>query len=411
MPLTNRNAQEVIIYYSTTQGLPPSQESTTYDAAGDRIQTVGLIDINAEQTLLEDERTMGNLTESPGPKVLGLRKSSVTLGVYLTGTNATTAPGSQVSETALSRLLKHVLGGQSRGNATTAKVGGPHSTTSVSVTSTTNLAEGQVIGIVDADDGSAIVHVRRVVALAGDLVTFDQALPFTPADGDKIVGAITHYFDESVLAASDGGAGRTSCIFVRQGHAATYGIVEYRGAKGAGKLSGFGPGESPRLEVEFQACSHRTPADTGSTGVSAISSTPAFSGTAHGIAPLVSGLEIDLGVEVVPVDAATQDSDEMAGIAGYTCRAVRPTFTFAVTPHATELLADLQAGAYKAVRLEIQHTEGKTIAIGMPRCSLDMAPKVGANGEVLATMVTLRGHHDTIDTTQLAKSPIYVGIL
>ncbi len=434
MATSKHRGTEVIIYEAATQGNSPADDSTTYDASGDRIHTVGEVDITSiDQALVEDERSVSRIFERAGQMVRGLRNTSITLSTYLTGKEATTADGSQATETALARLLEHGLGGIKRGNSTTAKVAGTHTTTSIELTSATNWEAGMLVGVIDASDNRGLVHIRRIIDLTVDVITLDRALPFTPVDGDKVVGGITIYCDQDVLEDSGAGSNRTHSIFVRKGGSSGT-VRELLGCKAALSLAALNRGELPTVALEYQCATFRTAADDGTGDVSAISSTPSFSGTLNGAAPLhmgrdtsvylddygstsatskhVNGLEVGLGVTVAPIETVTSATASMEGLAGWTLSKPDPTASMTIVPHGSEWETDLQGGTYKAFAVERRGAEGSAFAIVMPRCEVSSTPKTGDNGEVLAEQVTLRAHEDqdSVGTTDVAKSPILIGL-
>lgn len=435
MATSRHRGVEVAVWEAQSQGQHPADDSETYDSNGDRIHVVGDVDLAHEQTFHEDERSVDRIFERAGPMVGGLRNTGFTMPVYLTGKNEVTADTDAATETALARLLEHCMGAVTLGTSTTAKTSGSHSTTTVELTSTTGWAVGQVIGVIDADDNNSTVYLRRIEDISSDIVTFDQALPFTPNDGDKIPATITITFDQDVLADSDGAALRTHSIFVQKGASATA-VCEYLGGKAALSLSGLNRGELAMATLNYQFASFRTSADDGNNGDDrdAISSTPSWSGTLHGAAPVAMGpntkvylydygattadsvhasnIEINPGVEVTPIPTTTTATDNMEGLAGWSIGKPNPTASMQIVPHTDAYDTDLIAGTYKAFRLERPGGEGSAFCIGMPRCKVAATPKLDANGDVLATNIQLRGHEDTdsIGTTDLAKSPLYIGL-
>ena len=433
---TNRHrGLEIAVWEAAAQGNHPADSSETYDSNGDRFHVVGDVDLAPAQDLLDDERSVDRIFERAGQKVKGLRNTPLSYSVYITGKDEVTADTSAATETALARLLEHCMGGITLGTSTTAKVAGSHSTTTIELTSTTGWAVGQVIGCIDADDSNSTVELRRIESISGDIVTVDQAFSFTPTDGDKVPATITITFDQDVLEDSGGAADRTHSIFVQKGASSTA-VAEFLGCKAALSFTGLNRGELAQAVLSYQCASWRNSADTGSLGDDrdAISSTPAWSGTLNGDAPIsmgprtkvylydygtttaasvnASNIEINPGVEVTPIPSTTSATNNMEGLAGWSIGKPAPTASMQIVPHSDSYDTDLQAGTYKAFRLERQGAEGSSFCIGMPRCEVSATPKLDANGDVLATNISLMAHEDAdaIGTTDLAKSPMYIGL-
>lgn len=434
MATSLHRGQDIVVYEATTQGNSPADDGNTYDAEGDLIHCVGSLDVSSiEQQLLEDERSVNRLFERAGVMVKSLRNTSLSIPVYLTGKNSVTADTQSAAETASARLLEHCLGGISINKSTTAKVGGTHAAGSIELTSIDSYAVGQFIGVIDADDNQGTVHMRRVKAIASDVVTFDRPLPFTPADGDKVPGCITIYCDQDVVEDSAGAANRTHSIFVRKA-ASSAAVLELLGCKAALEIAGLNRGELPTATLAYQVATFRTSADDGTGDVSAISSTPSFDGTLHGAAPIsmgprtkmycqdygsesatsqhLSNVEVSPGITVSPIETSTSAADNMEGLAGWSIDKPAPTASFQVVPHTQDFNTDLEAETFKNFMIERQDAEGKVLAISMLYCEVSSTPKLDANGNVLATNVTLRGHEapDAVGTTDLAKTPLAIGM-
>lgn len=424
---------EAIIYEAQSQGDPPSVASETYDANGDRIHVVGNVDITGiAQTLLEDERSVDRIFERAGTMVKGLRNTSVTIPVYVTGKGEVTTGDATPTETALARLFEHGMGGISINDATTAKTAGSHSTDQVELTDSSSYSVGQFVAGVYASDTQARVWMRRVKTKVSDVITFERPLAEAPADGDKIVGCITCFFDQDVLEDSGGAADRTHSIFMRKAGSSTA-VLELLGCKGAPSITGLNRGEIPQLQMEYQVATFRTSADDGTGDVSTISSTPSFNGTLHGSAPVsmgprtkvyfddygsetatardASNLEVGMGVTVSPIETVTSSADNMEGLGGWTIGKPDPSVTFQITPHTQDFHVDLEGETYKNFMLERRAKEGNAFAISAMQCEVKATPKLSTNGDVLATDVELRCHEipDAVGTTDIAKTPLAIG--
>lgn len=427
--VSRHRGTEVISYPPTTQGLNPADDaSTTYDASGSRIHTVGDIDLSAiEQEMLEDERNTDRIFEPAGLMQRSLRNVEQPIPCYLTGKGEVTADATQASVTKLSALFGRAWGGVKRGNSTTL-AGGGHTTTVINLTSTTNLEVGMGIGLINALDTRSLVEIRRITAIAALAVTVDRAFTFTPADADKVVATITVFPDQDVLEDSGSAALITENLFIRKGGASGR-VLELLGGKAAIAFSGLNRSELALLTQNFRFATYRTAADDGTGDVSAISPTPAFSGTLLGFAPLqigrdlnvylddvgattivcqhVSNFEFDPGISFVPIETSTTCIDNLEGMAGWTIERPTPNASMQITPHTTAFETDLQAGTFKNLLYERSAPEGFAFALMMPHAEVNTTPKLGLNDEVLAEDITLKAHEDldSVGTTDVAKAP------
>jgi len=107
---------------------------------------------------------------------------SLILGV--TGSEAVTADTVQVAETSLMVLLKHALGGQTRGYSTTVDAT-VVSDVSYDVVANTGMAAGMLIAIEDAT-ATGKLYPQRVLTVSGSSLTFDEAPNFTVAQSDIV---------------------------------------------------------------------------------------------------------------------------------------------------------------------------------------------------------------------------------
>lgn len=421
-----RHKSRVAYFAETTPGTGPAD----WQASGTKIHLSAPPDVSGiEQTLLADERTVPRMNERAGPPVKGLRQTSMQVRTYWTG-HGQTVVGAQVAATALGTLLEHCLGAVHRSSATTLAAGG-HTTTVINVAATTNISVGCLIGVRDDSDTDGKVAIRRVTAIAALAVTLDEALPFTPVDGDDVVAGITAYIDPDVLEDSSGASGRTLswvCDYLASNGAAA--VVELLGTKAALSIDGFARNERPSIVLDVTAARFR---NVGQDGLAA----PSWSGSPATLGPVVLGPRTKLwlqdygattqttglhlssaswtvGVSVAPVEVITEQTAGMPGIGLFSTAPARPECEVTIVPWDDDYDVDLAASTptYKAIRVALESTEGKSIAIMFPRAQIMATPKIAQVGEVLGATVKLEAHEDAdaIGTTDLAKSPILIGL-
>lgn len=417
-------------YVESTQGTGPANGGAWVTAAasiatGARLRHVAdSLDVSGlQQATVEDERSQTTVFGKSG-KVKGLRNVSFPMGVYLTGSGATTAAASQIAATALSTFLEHMLGGSHRSNSTLL-AGGSHTTTVINVTATTNLTPGCLVMVEDATDGT--IAVRRILSIASLAVTLDEALPFTPVDGDTVRGMVTCYIDESVLVDSSGAAGRTWSWLLQKGLSGAE-AFEVNGCKTELKTIQLSRGALPMLQTETMGASFDPPGTAP---------TPTWSTTTiHGNAPVSVGPDsiwtyqtygtttlnaihvnestIEVGVPVVAVDTNTEVDDGMEGRQGYTTQPADTTIALNVVPMAATPWTDFAADTYKRLRFYKRALNGQIVCVHFSRCHIAEAPKRGTAGAVSSVGLGLVAHPDldnaSASNASLWTSKILIGI-
>lgn len=381
-----------------------------------------------EQVRVPDGAITARHNERHGQSKEGTFNGDVEAGVYLTGKNEVTADGVQVAESDVMTLLELMFGGMSRSKATLAKVAGAHDSVSVEVDSTSEMAVGQGIGVIDANgaEPTIVKPGGRITDITGDIVTFEKDIGFTIADADKVVGTATAYIVPATLA---GRAGAN--------HLATWrsepglddeAVVQLVGCAFKPALAGLNLNENLELLFTIMATLVQN------SGRDALTAT--LAGAISGDAPLVmgprtkfflqdygtatetpglhpSGVAIDPGIEVIRGLVSTSQADNAQGHWGYSTPVAVPTMEFTITPHDSEWDVDQKAGTFKVCGYWREGTEGRGIYFSMPRAELAVTPKPGTANEVRVTQLSLLGHEDVdaIGTTDLAKSPFSITLL
>lgn len=419
---TSIKPSQLAYFQEVTQGTGPA-DASAWASGGQRIRHLGeTLDVSGvEQAVVEDERSQEGIFDLEY-SIKGLRNTSFPFSVYLTGSGAATADGNQISETPLMTLLEHALGGLHRSNSTTLS-GGGHSTTTINVAAATNIIHGCLIAVEDVTDGT--IAVRRVLDVNTLAVVLDEALPFTPANGDLVHGMATLYIDETVLVDSSSGPTTFSWL-VQKGLAAALENFEFNGCKSELKTISLQRGALPVLAFETQAASFDPPGTAPS---------PSWSSDPAGFAPVsigpdtvityqtqgtttinaihVSDFQVEVGVPVVSVDTNTEVQDGMEGRQGYTTQPADTTITMNVVPFASSHWTNFAADSLRRVRFYKRANEGQIFAVHCSRCELK-PPKRGVSGAVSSNMITLRAHKDAVSSEasnqQMWRSKILIGI-
>jgi hypothetical protein len=401
---------QVAFYVETTQGTGPADGSAWVTAVGSlstgaRLRHIGeSLDVSGiEQQVVEDERSQLGVWNLES-KVKGLRNTSFPMNMYFAGSGITTSAAAQMAVTAQGVLLGHCFGGSHRCN-TTLLAGGGHTTTVINVTSATNIVRGCLVKVLDDSTGEiAWAEVTDVDTLA---ITLDEALPFTPADGDSILGTTTIFPDESVLMDSAVGPTTFSWL-IQKGSQNDLKAWELNGAKTELKSISLSRGALPLMSFETQAASFDPPQTAPN---------PTWAGaTIHGSAPVsigpdtvwvyqtygtttrnaihVSESSIEIGIPVIPDDTNTEVEDGMEGRRGYATGPADTMITLNVTPMASTPWTDFSADTYKRLRFYRRGSEGQTVCIHFSRCEL-LPPKQATASSVLTHSLTLRAHQNT----------------
>lgn len=288
MAHTHKDSKFLAFYPETTVCAPPAD----WGASGVRCEFIS-IELAPKQPLLVDPTAEGNpLAVGKRRKIKGARNVDWTLTTKFHGTGTETAVDAQVAETYLSKLLKWCYGGVHRSNSTT--ISGPGTATVPIVDDATGIIPGCMIAFEDVtspnDENMGKLHFRRVLSVNGGTkaVTLSEALPFTPADTDKVHGTLTIYADRSVL--KDAVAGPTTWHWLyRQAEDGTDLMWQLEGSVATATFQGLGAGELPSLQLAVMSANFR---HSDYDDLSAVTF-PAAAGTS---AQLVNGRDIQCSI-------------------------------------------------------------------------------------------------------------------
>lgn len=314
------------------------------------------------------------------------------------GTGTVTADTVAVAQTPLMEILEHCWGGQTRTKSTTCTGG---TALIPEIASADTIDEGVFIGFEDLGDPGR-VHIRRVIAVNALAVTLDQALPFTPANGDKAHGCCITYIDEDVLEDSTAGDRTFAWRLERSGTDAVY---EFVGTKAMLGIS-MPRNAPPALELSVFAGNFKHEDLTKET----------WTQTPSGQAPLAIGrdtklfvqvygthtstdlhcqqMAVETGVPIVPIDTVTEVDALMEGRAGYSIQPMDTTLTPVIVPQVNDWEVGLQADTMYKLRYSQIAQAGKAWAIHASRCEIGETPKFTGVNSVQGVSVKFRAHED-----------------
>ena len=374
------------------------------------------------QTPIEDTRNQG-IGFGLERKQRGLRNGEFPFDLHLHGSEAVPADDAVVVQTRVSRLLEHCLGGEHLGRRTTAKVAGTHTTTSVELTNSTDFVLGEMVNVVDAD-APLTANPRRVISIAGDIIGFDEALPFTPVDGDIVHAMITSYIDEAIIADSHAN-NNTFAWHIQKGLPALGSeLWEAQCCKSALTSIAVGRDDLMRGSIQTMFADWQGPNDLVA---------PTWSNAEEGLAGTVIGptgrlflqdygstvqksfkvesIGIDVGVPVTRIPTVTEDTANSPGTGLYAFGPAETLITLNLVHLTSALWDDWDDDVFKQMRYSTRRQAGNVMAIACPRCEVVQSPVRGQAADVSSTQVVLRAHPDTtaVATTALWRSKILIG--
>lgn len=339
----------------------------------------------------------------------------------LTGSGESFVTGDTVTESALGRLLKHALGGQSLGNHATVTV--VTSQLIIEVDDAADMAVGQVLGVRKAATPTR-VFPTVISALDGVEITLAWQVGLTIEVGDEIIGAETYYYDQAALTNPEDANASTLSILIQKGPVCW--------VAGGAHLSldsiAFEMGQQPKLTFGVLAAQGYPPGATGS-----ISGVPSWTGTIQGQADVraigrdthfrmqstatetfsessLFSFALQVGCPVLAQDGVTEAQTGMPGRIGYR---TEPAETLATVVF--ERL-DAQQTAWETPSARFNVAYWQTAPIGRCWCvimrdSFYNAPPTPQTADVNKNEVVVRASDTTSGATELANSKILIALL
>ena len=396
------NTSRLALFEETTSGTAPAD----WVASGVLGFTFGVPDISGlQQSLIEDERSRTR-TLKVFDKIKGVRSTATFSYVLAASGHAqgTIADGSQPTETFLAKVLKNALGGLAVAESTTLAAGGTHTTTSVELDDSTDYDAGSMIVLEDVDVPGT-THLRRILSKAGDIVTLDQELPFTPVDGDLVQGHLHAYVDEGVLCDSSTGNDTLS-------HAILMGGANPKAWQTVGTKTNLGEitiGSNEQIQMAFESMvgsftepnNFSAPAftqseDGGPANIGGVKMELYIQdvGTTTGACVDASELSITPGVTSARTEVVTECAAGMEGIQGYHLEQADTLINLTRVPYDTTVHDELESNDRKIVRYSSQTAAGSGWGVHFSTVEINATPTKGEAGNRLAQVVEMRAHED-----------------
>lgn len=383
-------------YQETTQGDPPAD----WDNDGTLVDHLEADPSSITQSLIEDA-TLNTRAKTKRLKIKGLKNvEGVKVGLNWHGSEVETTDTNQVTQTALAQILEHCMGGQQLGYSTTCTAG----TAAIPVVASgTGIDEGVFLGFEDQDDPGR-VHIRRVVSWnnGGLAATLDQALPFTPANGDKVHACIMSYIDEDILEDSEAGP-YTFSWRIEKGTEAVWDLM---GTKANLALQ-FPRNAPPRLDLTIMAATWRhesltketwTQTPAGKAPLAIGPGTQIFLqtyGTYTDNTYCTSSFAMEPGIAIMPIDTVvTHEGSNMEGRCGYTIGQADTTATIQIVPFDNDWETVLQNNTFKTLRYCQVAQAGKSWAVHFSRCEITETPKHGTFSNAQGVNIKFTAHED-----------------
>lgn len=415
----------VAFYAETTTGTGPADwgdDSTRID--------VTAVDFTGLLTDLQVDPRMEDAWQKVGQRQLvkGLRNTgNASVSVLFTG-NGDAAPADAASPAvgALATLIAHGLGGIHTAPSKTITGG---STTTIEVAAITGWEEGQLVGVQDVtsptSENTGRVFIRRILSFAATTVTLDEALPFTPANGDLAVGGHTLYLDPAVLVDSTGASGRTLSWY-HSGSLADDVIAAY-GCAANIALENFGRNALPTMSLDIMVGNWATstavakddPATSDGESGSIIGRHTSLwiqdYGTSTSTKFATGSIDIQTGITRSRIETVTAAGANLEGMAGYSVAAGEETLiTCATAGYTDDWEADVIAGTYKVARYACESSPGSSWAVHLSRAQVRNTPTRAEVSDVSGNNLVLLGCQDSTnasaDTAALWESKLVIGL-
>jgi len=388
MALRSVHSSRFAFYIETTQATPPVN-AAAWASDGLLIDHYEADVTEIKQELVQDTRMESRPYDHATYTMLkGLRNCAAKSSHPLHGSGVETAAAAQITETTLMKLLKHCYGGIHRSNSTTCTGG---SATEPELTAVTNIIPGCLIGFEDITSPTAAnsgkVFVRQVKSIDTLTVTLDEALPFTPANTDKVHAMATIFPSSDRIDMSS--PVQTLSLFFQKHPSDVDLLWQLQGCAGSLSVK-IERGQEPRYEIAWQASNFKHGEDGSLTA-------PSWAGSSYGFAPLVVGRDTKVSIgeydtttasdvhvhqaEVMPgfpairVPTVTEVEHENEGTKTYGANVLeKPSMTLTTVPYTDDWEVALQADTEYRVRITQHAAAGKIWCFCMPRAQLGETP-------------------------------------
>lgn len=373
-----------------------------------------------EQVLIEDPVMEDDWQDSgQRRRIMGLRNTEMPISMHWHGTGFETANDAQVAETDVGKLLEHALGGRTRGYSKAVVGGTP---TVIELANVTNIEPGDFLAFEDLTDPSipnnGVVYIRRIIAVdAGPpaTVTLEEALPFTPAAGDKANGCEVSYIDSDVLEDSSGAPERCLSWLVRKkdlnneiwrlvGTKSELSITQL--ARGQTPLLGFAVrsgnfqslADIPAIADPIKDIAENLPLESSGEAALVVGHRTTLSLAPYGDDTLTkidcASIEMSTGVPVVPFETTTEVDHNMQGLGCWSSNSDNTAFDMQIAPFDDSYEEALQAGTAFRFMYHQPAPVGRAWAICCPQVFLDKTETRVETGPVSGGSIRVRAIRD-----------------
>lgn len=424
--LNSSEIREVAVFYEATQGTPHVNAAAWAADEGTDTHRHRVTEFDPafiRQAAVEDPDLVEHLAEQRDP-IKGLKNADGgSMGTKLYGAEVATTLGSQMTRTALLRLLEHSLGGLVLGNTSVVDATVTNNL-AYEIALPTNIDEGQIIAVEEAANPGRIYH-QRVLSADGatpQAITLDTEVPFTIAPGDAVPAVGTVFIDVDALTTGGVNYSSVSVLIDVNGT-----VWQVSGGHFQCDTLTFPRGEAPRGQFSLLSAKAFPPGDGAPTS-------PVWTGTIQGGSGKAVGrltqlnqavyqtpandciniisATLNCGVPIEPLDTVTECDVNMEGRAGYRCGRVKPTFeiqAFLDTDHQD----DWDLTSELTLKYEHQGPEGQSWVVYLPKAVLMEPPEPAMEGSKLHTLRYLCKRDDQIVTPTneaMATSNFLIGI-
>ncbi len=371
------------------------------------LRVVAFDDSGLAQEGIPDE-TLQTRLYGHSPSVPGLRKGALTVSTYMEGAQ------SDLTVNPVATVLSKMLGAvQSPTNARSTTIGASSTTTNVTVdAASTYVVRGQAALIGVKGDARGMGEVRPIVNVGTGWIELGIATNAAPTSGDAIVFSTTVYATESTLKGADREYFETLTI-----GKATADQRQTVGGSGTFQVTGLGPGELPKVDIELSAADHRWVPSLSRTSfdhsVTPSGNAPAFDrsiGLFHlGDNGSTTRTCIKAGdFTFNPQITLEEDPGPCGvnGITGHTDTGGVPTLeaTLLLDEDMDGLATDYGAGTAKYAILQLGHTAQKCAAIEFQKCYLKDLPITAQINNLSGVKVVLEADEAYDSSSEVAGS-------
>lgn len=430
MPVAHKHANRSFLafYPETAVCTPPAD----WAADGTIFEHLS-VDVANVKPVLIDDPTLETRPKWQGKraKIKGARGVDWSFRAKMHGLGAETAEGDQADETYLATLLAWCFGGMVRTYTRLVDSSANAYTLTVANGDEAGFVVGACVAVEDvsAAAGTAFYKkpiLRQIGAISGQDITLTEALPFTPAAGDKIHATITIYVDDTVLEdAVRGNALHTMNLLHKRTQGDTNTLYQLEGTVASLAIGGLGKGQLPELTFSCLSGNFKH------SGVDSLTE-PSF-GTPVGFPQLAGGPDLwcsivdasgtttssldvrevafEPGITRTREETTTTVSDPFEGMSSYSVTHGDAKFSLTLSGYSPTWYQMINDGTEKRVSFSQPGPgtgAGKGWGIIMPRAQV-VSNSLNA-GTVLNNAVELTALKHELAATEIGTSPFVIAL-